>query len=104
MQFCSGLLMQNHSGVDTLGHDEVSVVIVHGRTDPELRTLRLALNRLALDAGWDTGKLRRELECLIEVSYDLDLTGFDAVEVDHLLYVDCGGDIIEGADAVARPC
>lgn len=87
-----------------LGHDEVSVVIVHGRTDPELRALRLALNRLALDAGWDTGKLRRELQSLIEVSYDLDLTGFDAVEIDHLLDVDCGGDTIEDADAVAQPC
>ena len=44
--------------MQALEHDDISVVIVSGRSDPEIRALRLALNRLPQDAGWDNDKLR----------------------------------------------
>ena len=70
-----------------LGYDEIAAVVVTGRTDPELRALRLALNRLPQDAGWDNDKLRKELQDLLNLSFDLELTAFSAVEIDYHLDV-----------------
>jgi ParB-like chromosome segregation protein Spo0J len=71
-----------------LGAGEIAAVVVSGRSDPEIKALRLALNRLPQEAGWINGTLRDELEELVTLSFDLDLTGFDAVEIDHVLDVD----------------
>lgn len=50
--------------------------------------LRLALNRGAQDAVWDDAKLRGEFEYLISVGFDLDLSGFETVEIDMALSID----------------
>ncbi len=50
--------------------------------------LRLALNRVAQDAVWDDAKLRGEFEYLISVGFDLDLSGFETVEIDMALSID----------------
>ena len=71
-----------------LGSGEIAAVVVANRTDPEIKALRLALNRIPMDAAWDNDRLRVELEQLVSLSFDLELTGFDAVEIDHLLEVD----------------
>lgn len=71
-----------------LGAGEIAVVTVEGRTDPEIRALRLALNRLPIEAAWDNKGLRAEFKELIDLSFDLELTGFDAAEVDHFLEFD----------------
>ena len=71
-----------------LGSGEIAVVVVANRTDPEIKALRLALNRIPADAAWDNDRLRKELEQFVSLSFDLELTGFDAVEIDHLLDVD----------------
>jgi hypothetical protein len=71
-----------------LGRGEIAAVVVANRTDPETKALRLALNRIPTDAAWDNDRLRAELEQLVSLSFDLELKGFDAVEIDHLLEVD----------------
>jgi hypothetical protein len=71
-----------------LGSEDIAVVVVTGRSDPEIKALRLALNRLPSDARWDKGGLREELQELIELSFDLELTGFESVEINHLLEID----------------
>ena len=71
-----------------LGSGEIAAVMVANRTDPEIKALRLALNRIPQDAGWDNDSLRKELESLVSLSFDLELTGFETVEIDHLLEVD----------------
>ncbi len=71
-----------------LGSDEIAVVVVTGRSDPEIKALRLALNRIPSDAAWDNDRVREELQELVDLSFDLELTGFDAIEIDHLLEVD----------------
>lgn len=84
-------IVDGHAVYETLrdlGHDEIAVVIVENRTDVEIRALRLALNRVAQDAVWDDAKLRGEFEYLINVGFDLDLSGFDAVEIDMVLSID----------------
>ena len=71
-----------------LGHDEIAVVRLENRSEAEARALRLALNRVAQDAVWDDKMLRDEFEYLINVGFDLDLTGFATVEIDMALSID----------------
>lgn len=71
-----------------MGHDEIAVVVVHNRDEAEIRALRLALNRISEDAAWDNEKLRTEFAALLDLSFDLQLTGFDAVEIDMALTID----------------
>src|ERR1700687_3759335 len=79
-----------------LGYTELQVVVAANRTSAEIRTLRLALNRVAEDAVWDNEKLRAEFAELIELGIDLDLTGFDTVEIDMTLSIDePAGDAVE---------
>ena len=57
-------LIDGHAVFDALvelGHDEIAVVRLENRSEPEVRALRLALNRVAQDAVWDDAKLRGEL-------------------------------------------
>ncbi|MCX7306532.1 MAG: ParB/Srx family N-terminal domain-containing protein, partial [Afipia sp.] len=77
-----------HTAMRELGAGEIAAISIAGRTDAEIKALRLALNRLPLEAGWDDEKLRAELKELIDLSVDLDLTGFDAAEIDHYLDLD----------------
>lgn len=84
-------IVDGHAVYETLrdlGHDEIAVVVVENRTEAEIRALRLALNRVAQDAVWDNAKLRGEFEFLISVGFDLDLSGFEAVEIDMALSID----------------
>jgi hypothetical protein len=86
-----GVIVDGHAvwrAMRELGSGEIAVVVVANRTDPEIKALRLALNRIPTDAAWDNDRLREELEKLVSLSFDLELTGFDAVEIDHLLEVD----------------
>ena len=45
----------------------------------------LADNKLALNAGWDPDLLALELQELIDLDFELDLTGFSLAEVDIIL-------------------
>jgi hypothetical protein len=87
----NGVIVDGHAVwtvMRELGSGEIAVIVVANRTDPEIKALRLALNRIPQDAGWDNDALRKELESLVSLSFDLELTGFDAVEIDHFLEVD----------------
>jgi hypothetical protein len=107
------LVIDEHGGVidgnarlevlKACGFDEVAVMRVTGLTGAEIKALRLALNRIPQDAGWENEKLREVFQALVEAKMDIDLTGFDAVEVDHILEIDYGGDTIEEVDDVPSP-
>jgi hypothetical protein len=51
------------------------------------RALRLADNKIALNAGWDVDLLKLELKELadLEIGFDLSVTGFSTGEIDVLL-------------------
>ena len=70
------------------GATHVDVVVIADKSPQEIKALRLALNRTALDAVWDDENLRAVLVDLLDNSFDLDLTGFDAPEIDHYLNLD----------------
>lgn len=70
-----------------LGLAEVPVIELVGLTEPQKRALRLADNKIALNAGWDVEILKLELAelSLPEIDIDLSLTGFSVGEIDVVL-------------------
>jgi ParB-like chromosome segregation protein Spo0J len=87
----AGVIIDGHAvwtAMRELGSGEISGIVVANRTDPEIKALRLALNRIPADASWDKDRLRTEVEELVKLSFDLELTGFDPVEIDQLLEID----------------
>lgn len=68
-----------------LGLSEVPVIELAGLSDVQKRAYILADNRLALDAGWDYGQLKIELEEIKACSEDLlNTVGFSEAELESL--------------------
>jgi DNA modification methylase len=85
--------------------DDDEIIAGHGRVEaakllgmPSVPTLRpsqlnaaqrrayvIADNKLALNAGWDRDLLAIELQALIDIDFDVEITGFSLAEVDLLL-------------------
>jgi ParB-like chromosome segregation protein Spo0J len=91
-----GVLIAGHGRVmaaHKLGLARVPASVATAWTEAQIKAHRLTDNKLALNAGWDYGLLKIELEELSEMDFDLDLTGFGQLEVDTLL-----GDQLDGQD------
>ncbi|MDI3306252.1 MAG: site-specific DNA-methyltransferase [Acetobacteraceae bacterium] len=70
----------------SLGLDTVPTIVRAGLTEAQKAALRLADNRIALNAGWDEALLAAEVAKLQEMGgIDLALTGFDGAEIERLL-------------------
>jgi DNA modification methylase len=71
----------------------------------ERRAYVLADNKLALNAGWDNEILAIELQALIDIDFDVSLTGFSLAEID--LALDQAGESapeeVAPADVVPEP-
>lgn len=70
------------------GMESVPCVFVDHLTEAQKKAYILADNRFALDAGWDEEMLRVEIEALQGMDFNLDLTGFDEVEIADLFAAD----------------
>ncbi|MGZ5875860.1 MAG: site-specific DNA-methyltransferase [Bradyrhizobium sp.] len=70
-----------------MGLAELPVITLTGLSETQKRTLRIADNKIALNAGWDLEILQLELGELgsIDVDIDLTLTGFSTGEIDVIL-------------------
>lgn len=70
-----------------MGLKSVPVIELAGLSEPQKRALRLADNKIALNAGWDLEILKLELGELAmpEIEIDLGLTGFSSGEIDVVL-------------------
>jgi len=66
------------------GLTEIPCVFVEHLTDAQKKAYILADNRLALSAGWDDQLLALEMADLKDLGFDLELTGFDANEIEKL--------------------
>ncbi|WP_240504339.1 site-specific DNA-methyltransferase [Tsuneonella mangrovi] len=75
-----------------LGMSEVPVVDLGQMSEADRRAYIIADNRLAEDAQWSKELLRSELSGLIELGYEVELTGFDTFEIDGILSFDDTGD------------
>jgi DNA modification methylase len=70
-----------------LGLTEVPTITLEGLSEAQKKALRLADNKIALNAGWDLEILKLELEDIgtVDVDFDLSLTGFSSGEIDVVL-------------------
>ena len=68
-----------------LGRTSVPTLVVSHLTDAERRAYILADNKLALNAGWDRDMLAIELQGLVDLDFDAELTGFSLAEIDFTL-------------------
>ena len=93
--FCNPVLVDDakqiiagHGRVEAaklLGIDAVPTCQLSHLSDAEKRAYVLADNKLAEKAGWDRELLAIELEGLIELDVDIELTGFETAEIDLIL-------------------
>jgi DNA modification methylase len=68
-----------------LGMDTVPTIRLSHLSPSEVRAYVIADNRLAEKAGWDREMLRTELQGLIALDFDVEITGFDPPEIDFML-------------------
>lgn len=64
-----------------LALDTVPVMVAEGWTDAQKRAYVIADNKLALNAGWDNEMLKVEIGELGDLNFDLELLGFDEIEL-----------------------
>jgi DNA modification methylase len=88
------------------GLADVPVIELAGLTDLQIRALRIADNKIALNAGWDVEILKLELADLSLPQFDIDLslTGFSSGEIDVILNtkVDPDDELIPAVPAEPR--
>jgi len=81
-----------------LGLAEIPVHVADGLTQSQVRAYRLMDNRSHEETDWDLELLGPEITELKDLGCELDLTGFDAREIDSLL-----GSADDDAEANAAP-
>jgi ParB-like chromosome segregation protein Spo0J len=86
---------------EKLGMKEVPVIVLRHLSPAQRRALVIADNQLAIaGAAWDEEMLRVELAILHEEGYNLDLVGFDDIELQRLLEAQDNAPGLTDADAV----
>lgn len=83
-----GEIIAGHGRVEAvklLGWQTVPTIALSHLSQAERRAYVLADNKLALNAGWDKEILAIELQVLIDLEFDVELTGFSLAEIDLLL-------------------
>ena len=68
-----------------LGMETVPVVLADEWTPAQVKAFRIAVNKSAELAEWDTSLLALEIEDLKELDFDLELTGFELPELDEII-------------------
>lgn len=83
-----GEIIAGHGRVEAaklLKHKTVPTIALSHLSETERRAYVLADNKLALNAGWDKEILAIELQALVDLEFDVELTGFSLAEVDFAL-------------------
>jgi len=83
-----GEIVAGHGRVEAakvLGLDAVPTLVLSHLSAAERRAYVLADNKLALNAGWDAEILAIELQGLIDIDFDISVTGFSLAEIDLVL-------------------
>ena len=73
---------------EMLGMAAVPTLRLTHLSPTDRRAYVLADNKLALNAGWDSELLATELQALVDLEFDVSLTGFSMAEVDFVLDAD----------------
>ncbi len=94
-----GQIIAGHGRVEAaklLGRTHVPTIELGHLSPEQVRAYIIADNRLAEKAGWDMDILAVEFEALSELGldFDLELTGFDAPEIDMMI-LGLGHDVVD---------
>jgi DNA modification methylase len=98
-----GEIIAGHGRVEaakSLGWKAVPTLALSHLSETERRAYVLADNKLALNAGWDKEILAIELQALVDLEFDTELTGFSLAEIDLVLdeASDADPDQVDGQD------
>jgi DNA modification methylase len=82
--------------------NEIPAVTVTDLNEAELRTLRIALNRLSEEGEWSEPELAIELQEIMEldVTFDVTITGFEMAEIDTMIDAQSAGTPYNEADTL----
>ncbi|GMM93585.1 ParB N-terminal domain-containing protein [Qipengyuania sp. MTN3-11] len=83
-----GEIIAGHGRVEAaklLKWKTVPTIALSHLSETERRAYVLADNKLALNAGWDKEILAIELQALVDLEFDVELTGFSLAEVDFVI-------------------
>ncbi len=70
------------------GIEMVPVIVCDDMTDEQIKAFRISVNRMAELADWDCDLLQIEMQELTDLGCDIELTGFDEIELEKLFSVD----------------
>ena len=82
------MILAGHGRVKAAGKlrlKEVPIVRLSHMSEADKRAYIIADNKLAEKAGWDTAVLALELQGLIDLGYETEITGFEIAEIDFIL-------------------
>jgi DNA modification methylase len=70
-----------------MGLADIPTIILEGLSELQVRALRIADNRIALGAGWDTDLLKIELQAIVigDLGFEVGAMGFATGEIDVIL-------------------
>jgi len=91
------------AAAQSLGFATVPTIRLSHLSADERRAYVLADNKLAENAGWDTEILSIELQALIDLDFDLELTGFSLAEIDLTLEQGKSAPVNDAANALPEP-
>ena len=83
-----GEIIAGHGRVEAaklLGWKKVPTIALSHLTATERRAYVLVDNKYALNAGWDKDILAIELQALVDLEFDMELTGLSLAEIDFVL-------------------
>ena len=83
--------------------ESVPTIRLDQMTKDEKRAYILADNKLAQNAGWDEALLAVELQYLVEVEFEVELTGFEPAEIDLVIEAHSPDSDKDEEEAVALP-
>jgi DNA modification methylase len=84
----SGAIIAGHGRVEAarqLGLGHVPTLRIEHLSDAEKRAYILTDNKLAEIGGWDREILAMELQALVDMNFEIEVTGFEMAEVDLIL-------------------
>jgi len=98
-------ILSGHGRVEAarmLGLETVPTLCLSHLTPAEQRAYVLADNKIALNACWDRDLLAFELQGLVDLDFDVELTGFSLAEIDLVLDEAREADPATGSDEDGR--
>lgn len=82
------MIIAGHGRIEAgkhLGMEQMPCIVMKGLDENQKRALVIADNKIAQNAGWDYDLLKIELGDLNDDGFDLDLTGFNDIEIESML-------------------